>query len=61
VLALELPTPQSEGLALAGIGFVFIAFGDVDSTRKALQALNGRNFNGQVQQCTSMRYTLAGS
>ena len=51
VLALELPTPQSNANALPGIGYVFIAFGTLEGARKAHFAMNGRFFNGHTVDC----------
>jgi splicing factor U2AF subunit len=48
VLELKIPRPSGGSRQSAGVGKIYVKFGDVDSASKALKALAGRKFQDRT-------------
>jgi hypothetical protein len=48
ILDLKIPRPTGGSRQSAGVGKIFVKFGDVDSATKALKALAGRKFSDRT-------------
>jgi splicing factor U2AF subunit len=48
ILDLKIPRPTGGSRQSAGVGKIFVKFGDVDSATKALKTLAGRKFSDRT-------------